>query len=66
MRLEFATHLERLHASGEPFAVATVIRVHGSASARPGSKALIDARGRNVFGWVGGGCAESLVRDESL
>ena len=43
------------------FAVATVIAVRGSASARPGSKALITADGKNVFGWVGGGCAESFV-----
>jgi xanthine dehydrogenase accessory factor len=35
----------------------------GSASAKPGAKAIIDAQGRTVFGWVGGGCAESSVRD---
>ena len=49
-----------------PFAVATVVRVQGSSSARPGSKAIIDAQGRILLGWVGGGCAESAVRSEAV
>src|SRR5262245_2945234 len=53
-------------ATGEPVALATVVSIDGSASARPGSKALFDATGRLVFGWVGGGCAESAVRDAAL
>jgi xanthine dehydrogenase accessory factor len=55
-----------LTTQGKTFAVATVIRVEGSSSARRGSKALIDAQGKLVFGWVGGGCAESAVRNEAL
>jgi xanthine dehydrogenase accessory factor len=55
-----------LTAQGKTFAVATVVRVEGSSSARRGSKAIIDAQGKLVFGWVGGGCAESAVRDEAL
>jgi xanthine dehydrogenase accessory factor len=51
---------------GEPFAIATVVRVRGSSSARPGSKALIDGLGKLLVGWVGGGCAESAVRSEAL
>jgi len=53
-------------AQRKPFAVATVVRVEGSSSARRGSKALIDSEGRVVLGWVGGGCAESAVRNEAL
>lgn len=49
-----------------PFAIATVVRVEGSSSARRGSKALIDSQGKIVMGWVGGGCAESAVRSEAL
>jgi xanthine dehydrogenase accessory factor len=49
-----------------PFAMATVILVKGSSSARRGSKAIIDQRGRLLAGWVGGGCAESAVRSEAL
>ena len=52
--------------SGKLFAVATVVRVEGSSSARPGSKAIIDDQGRLVLGWIGGGCAESAVRSEAL
>ena len=55
-----------LTAQGRTFAVATVVRVEGSSSARRGSKAIIDAQGKLVFGWVGGGCAESAVRNEAL
>ena len=50
----------------ESHAVATVVNVHGSASARPGAKALISCEGRNVLGWIGGGCAESLVIQNAL
>lgn len=55
-----------LTAQGRAFAVATVVRVEGSSSARRGSKAIIDAQGKVVLGWVGGGCAESAVRNEAL
>jgi xanthine dehydrogenase accessory factor len=55
-----------LTAQGKTFAVATVVRVEGSSSARRGSKAIIDAQGKLLFGWVGGGCAESAVRNEAL
>jgi xanthine dehydrogenase accessory factor len=55
-----------LAAQGQPFAIATVVRVVGSSSARQGSKALIDPLGQLLTGWVGGGCAESAVRSEAL
>lgn len=50
----------------QTFAVATVIEVVGSASARVGSRALFDERGVNVCGWVGGGCAEQFIGEESV
>jgi xanthine dehydrogenase accessory factor len=52
--------------AGESVVLATVVKIEGSASAKPGAKALIDAQGRMVWGWVGGGCAESAVRDAAL
>jgi xanthine dehydrogenase accessory factor len=55
-----------LTAQGKAFAIATVVRVEGSSSARCGSKAIIDADGKLVLGWIGGGCAESAVRSEAL
>jgi len=48
-----------------PFAVATVVRVEGSTSAKLGAKAIIDSDGRIIAGWVGGGCAETAVRSEA-
>jgi xanthine dehydrogenase accessory factor len=55
-----------LAAQRKPFAIATVVRVEGSSSARRGSKALIDSHGNILIGWVGGGCAESAVGSEAL
>ncbi|HXX48695.1 MAG TPA: XdhC family protein, partial [Myxococcota bacterium] len=61
--VDFANALAARLAAGESLAVATVVRIEGSASAKPGAKSIIDAQGRTVFGWIGGGCAESTVRD---
>src|SRR6476646_319525 len=55
-----------LAAQRKPFAIATVVRVEGSSSAKRGSKALIDSQGDILLGWVGGGCAESAVRSEAI
>ncbi|MGR9013420.1 MAG: XdhC family protein [Gammaproteobacteria bacterium] len=44
-----------------PYALATVVEILGSSSAKPSSKALIGADGRIVSGWIGGGCAQSMV-----
>ena len=49
-----------------PFAVATVIETLGSSSAKTGSKALIDENGAILVGWIGGGCAESAVRQTAV
>jgi len=64
--LPWVAELARRVASREPVVLATVTGVDGSASARTGSKALFDASGRLVTGWVGGGCAETSVRDAAL
>ncbi len=37
----------------------------GSASAKNGSKAIFNSEGENLFGWVGGGCAERFIGEES-
>ncbi|MDB5316096.1 MAG: XshC-Cox1-family protein [Rhodospirillales bacterium] len=50
----------------EPHALATVVEATGSTSAHPGDKALIDAGGQVLTGWVGGGCAEGNVRQTAL
>ncbi len=55
-----------LHSQRRPHAVATVVEVTGSTSAKTGSKAVIDENGRVLAGWVGGGCAESMTCSQAL
>ena len=66
MYSELYAKAAELASRGEVFVIATVVRVEGSSSARRGSKAIIDASGKLLIGWVGGGCAESAVRSEAL
>ncbi len=63
---EFFQKLTELNAAEMPFAVATVIKITGSVSAKPGAKSIINDKGETQFGWVGGGCAEEAVREASL
>jgi xanthine dehydrogenase accessory factor len=66
MAKEFLDHLLAIREKNVPYAVATVIDVIGSTSAKAGSKALIDQHGKVVTGWVGGGCAESTACQAAL
>jgi xanthine dehydrogenase accessory factor len=52
---------EKLDRDRVPYCLATVVTVRGSASAKAGSKMLISSDGKNLWGWVGGGCAESFT-----
>jgi xanthine dehydrogenase accessory factor len=62
---EILDQADHLRHAGEPFALATVVRVVRPASARPGSKALVRADG-TISGWVGGSCAQPSVAREAL
>ncbi len=55
-----------MNAAEVPFAVATVIKISGSVSAKTGAKSIIDSKGVTLYGWVGGGCAEEAVREAAL
>ncbi len=55
--MEQAAELER---RGEPFALATVVWRQGPSSSQLGARAIITASGE-VFGWIGGACAEPSV-----
>ncbi len=66
MSIDVINKSNELIAERKPFALATVVRVDGSSSAKPGSKAIIDAEGKIILGWIGGGCAESTVRREAI
>jgi len=66
MAREIQDVLAELRAQKELYAVATVVETFGSASAKTGSKAVVDSEGRIVAGWVGGGCAESTTCQAAL
>jgi xanthine dehydrogenase accessory factor len=50
----------------QPYALATVVEITGSSSAKPGAKALLDKTGQTLAGWIGGGCAQSMVARQAL
>ena len=66
MSTEYYDKVSELLQNEAAFATATVIKTVGSASAKPGSKSIIGADGMSILGWVGGGCADSAVRETAL
>ncbi len=66
MAKEVHDYISELRKIGEPFAIATVVEIVGSVSAKTSSKAVIDNTGKIVAGWVGGGCAESMTCTTAL
>lgn len=54
----------QLRARGASFVLATVVRAVAPTSAKPGDKAVLTEQGL-LAGWVGGSCAEPIVRKES-
>lgn len=53
--------VSKLKLSGQPFALATVVRTISVTSAKTGAKAVIMADGSISEGWIGGGCARAAV-----
>jgi xanthine dehydrogenase accessory factor len=49
---------------GEPFALATVVWRQGPSSSQQGSRAIITAGGE-LYGWIGGACAQPTVVREA-
>src|SRR5512144_2684716 len=62
---ELLSRAARLRESGRKAALATVVRIEGSAYRRPGAKFLVEADGRTTGG-VSGGCLEADVRENAL
>lgn len=58
---DIAEVAEDLRARGEAFAIATVIRTLGATAAKPGAKALLNAEGTILQGWIGGGCVRGAL-----
>ncbi|MFT6451299.1 MAG: xanthine dehydrogenase accessory factor [Halocynthiibacter sp.] len=58
---DIAQLAQKMRDSGEPFAIATVLRTVGATAAKPGAKALLDAEGAILQGWIGGGCVRGAL-----
>jgi xanthine dehydrogenase accessory factor len=65
MRADLLSRVDGLRSGRTPFVLATVVRAERPTSAKPGDCALVLADG-TIDGFVGGACAESTVRLESL
>jgi xanthine dehydrogenase accessory factor len=64
MQTDFHNKFQKLRDTGDPFAVATVVRAEKPTSAKPGAKAIITDYGV-LTGWIGGSCAEPTVQREA-
>ena len=62
---DYLIQAHALQNSGQPFALATVVRAEKPTSAKPGAKAIVTTDGK-LTGWVGGSCAQPSVIRESL
>lgn len=59
--MNFLEQMKTLYDLGQPFVTATVVWAEKPTSAKPGAKAIITKDGE-LFGWVGGSCAEPQVK----
>jgi xanthine dehydrogenase accessory factor len=58
---EYARVMGALVNRGEPFVVATVVKIKGSSLGKPGFKVVISAAGEVLYGSLGGACPESAI-----
>src|SRR5512146_2314285 len=63
--MDLLEQMRELRQQGQPFVLATVVRVERPTSAKPGAKAIITQDGR-LSGWIGGSCTEPHVRREAV
>jgi len=64
MQTDFYDKVQELRKTGDPFAIATVVRAEKPTSAKVGAKAIITEDAR-LDGWIGGSCAEPTVKREA-
>jgi len=65
MTSDIYTEAAALRAARTPFVLATVVASYPPQSVRPGAKAIVRADG-SIHGWIGGGCVQPVVRQESV
>ena len=65
LKNELFPAIARWRAAGDAVAIATVVRVVGTAPRREGAKMAVSARGE-IAGSVSGGCVEGAVTEEAL
>jgi len=58
MQTDFYDLIQTLRNTGDPFAIATVVRAEKPTSAKAGAKAIVNEDGK-LSGWIGGSCAEA-------
>jgi xanthine dehydrogenase accessory factor len=63
--MDYLEQMVMLRKKGEPFVLATVVRIEKPTSAKPGAKAIITQDGA-LNGWVGGSCTEPSVKKEAV
>lgn len=66
MTADILQHQLYLQKARKPYALATVVEIIGSSSAKPAAKAVIDPAGKVLAGWIGGGCAQTMVAQTAL
>lgn len=59
--IDYARTISSLAEEGKKFAVATVVRTHGSSLGKPGFKAVVTDDEKVVYGTLGGVCPESAI-----
>ena len=64
-QVEFARTVNALVGKGASFAVATVVRIEGVSSAKPGLKVIISSDGDVLYGSLGEALLESAIADAS-
>jgi len=64
MMSDVFTKAAKLRADRTPFVMATVVASYPPQSVRPGAKAIVHEDG-TIDGWIGGGCVQPVVRQES-
>src|SRR5215813_2690386 len=58
---DILNRISAMRATGERFALATVVRTVAATAAKAGAKAVILPDGTISEGWIGGGCARAAV-----